>query len=139
MTGVQTCALPIFALYDPESGAVVYTNAGHNPGILVRADDTVEMLGAHGPPLGLFPGKTYASGAFTMNAGDLLALYTDGVTEAANAEDEEFGTGRLIETLKSLRTSPLTELEASLSSRLVAFTGGTNFSDDRTLVLLRRA
>jgi sigma-B regulation protein RsbU (phosphoserine phosphatase) len=96
------------------------------------------MLGAHGPPLGLFPGKTYASGTFTMKPGDLLALYTDGVTEAANADDEEFSTDRLVATLQDLRTKPLTELEASLAATLLAFTGGTPFGDDRTLVLLRR-
>ncbi len=91
------------ALYDPESGSVVYTNAGHNPGILVRAGGATELLGAHGPPLGLFPGKTYGSGTFTLETGDLLALYTDGVTEAANPEDEEFGTPRLVETLVKAR------------------------------------
>jgi len=126
------------ALYDPESGAVVYTNAGHNPGILVRAAGPVEMLPAHGPPIGLFPNRTYASGVFTMQPGDLLALYTDGVTEAANASDEEFGTDRLVTALKDLRTSPLPDVEAELSARLQAFTGGTPFADDRTLVLLRR-
>jgi serine phosphatase RsbU (regulator of sigma subunit)/pSer/pThr/pTyr-binding forkhead associated (FHA) protein len=125
-------------LYDPESGAVVYTNAGHNPGILVRADGAVEMLGAHGPPLGLFPGKVYGSGAFTMGPGDLLALYTDGVTEAANGQDEEFGTERLVATLRELRPQPLPQLESGLASTLLAFTGGTPFGDDRTLVLLRR-
>ena len=128
----------ILALYDPESGAVIYSNAGHNPGILVRADGTVEMLGAHGPPLGLFPGKTYGSGTFTMGPGDLLALYTDGVTEAANPDDEEFGTERLVATLKELRPMPLTELESQLAATLLTFTAGTPFGDDRTLVLLRR-
>jgi phosphoserine phosphatase RsbU/P len=129
----------ILALYDPVSGAVAYTNAGHNPGILVKAGGEVEMLPAHGPPLGLFPGKPYGSGAFTMQPGDLLALYTDGVTEAANAEDEEFGTARLVEALAATRTKPLVELEAELTATLLAFTGGTPFGDDRTIVLLRRS
>jgi serine phosphatase RsbU (regulator of sigma subunit)/pSer/pThr/pTyr-binding forkhead associated (FHA) protein len=128
----------ILALYDPRTGAVVYGNAGHNPGILVRADGTTEMLPAHGPPLGLFPGKTYASGAFTMQPGDVLALYTDGVTEAVNAEDEEFGTARLVSTLVAARGKPLKELEAGLTATLLAFTGGTPFGDDRTIVLLKR-
>jgi serine phosphatase RsbU (regulator of sigma subunit)/pSer/pThr/pTyr-binding forkhead associated (FHA) protein len=127
------------ALYDPESGAVVYTNAGHNPGILVRAAGPIEMLPAHGPPLGLFPNRTYASGAFTMQEGDLLALYTDGVTEAVNGSDEEFGTERLVAALKELRERPLADLESELTAKLLAFTGGTPFADDRTLVLLRRA
>ena len=127
------------ALYDPESGSVVYTNAGHNPGILVRAGGTTDLLGAHGPPLGLFPGKTYGSGTFTMGEGDLLALYTDGVTEAANPEEEEFGMARLVETLVRSRALSVAGIEAELAAALVAFTAGTPFGDDRTFVLLKRS
>ena len=126
------------ALYDPESGSVVYTNAGHNPGILVRKDGSSELLGAHGPPLGMFAGKTYGSGTFTMAEGDLLALYTDGVTEAANPEDEEFGTPRLVETLVKARALSVEDIEAELGAALVVFTAGTPFGDDRTFVLLKR-
>ncbi len=126
------------ALYDPESGSVVFTNAGHNPGILVRAGGTTELLGAHGPPLGLFPGKTYGSGTFTLETGDLLALYTDGVTEAANPEDEEFGTPRLVETLVRARGGSVAQIEAELGEALVSFTAGTPFGDDWTFVLLKR-
>jgi serine phosphatase RsbU (regulator of sigma subunit)/pSer/pThr/pTyr-binding forkhead associated (FHA) protein len=127
------------ALYDPESGSIVYTNAGHNPGVLVRKGGMSELLGAHGPPLGLFPGKSYGSGTFTMGEGDLLALYTDGVTEAANPEDEEFGTARLVETLVKARALSVAEIEAELSAALASFTAGTPFGDDRTLVLLKRS
>jgi sigma-B regulation protein RsbU (phosphoserine phosphatase) len=129
----------LLALYDPESGSVVYTNAGHNPGILVRKGGTCELLSAHGPPLGLFPGKTYGSGTFTMGEGDLLALYTDGLTEAANPEEEEFGMERLVETLVRARSLSVGEIEAELSAALVAFTSGTPFGDDRTFVLLKRS
>ena len=126
------------ALYDHESGSVVFTNAGHNPGILVRAGGRTELLGAHGPPLGLFPGKTYGSGTFTLETGDLLALYTDGVTEATNPDDEEFGTPRLVETLVRARGGSVAEIEAELGAVLLAFTAGTPFGDDRTFVLLKR-
>ncbi|HSB64362.1 MAG TPA: SpoIIE family protein phosphatase [Thermoanaerobaculia bacterium] len=126
------------ALYDPESGSVVFSNAGHNPGILVRAGGKTELLGAHGPPLGLFPGKTYGSGTFTLEAGDVLALYTDGVTEAANPVDEEFGTPRLVETLVKARGGSVAQIEAELGATLTLFTAGTPFGDDRTFVLLKR-
>lgn len=127
------------AHYEPESGSIVYTNAGHNPGILLRKGGTCELLGAHGPPLGLFPGKTYGSGTFTMAEGDLLALYTDGVTEAANPEDEEFGMARLVETLVGARSLSVAEIDAELGAALVAFTAGTPFGDDQTFVLLKRS
>lgn len=126
------------ALYDPESGAVLWTNAGHNPGLLVRARGEVERLGPHGPPLGLFPGKPYGSGSFTMRTDDLLVLYTDGVTEAANAEDEEFGLERLTEVCVEARRRSVPEIEEEIRACLDAFVGGTPFADDRTLVLLKR-
>jgi sigma-B regulation protein RsbU (phosphoserine phosphatase) len=86
----------------------------------------------------MFAGKTYGSGTFTMDEGDLLALYTDGVTEAANPEDEEFGTPRLVELLVKARSLSVGEIEAELGATLLAFTSGTPFGDDRTFVLLKR-
>ena len=81
------------------TGEVEYTNAGHNPGLLLRADGTIEELGSHGLPLALFPGKPYGSSKLTLAAEDLLLLYTDGVTEANNPEGDEFGMPRLKELL----------------------------------------
>jgi len=126
-------------LYDPESGSFVYTNAGHNPALLVRDDGKVEKLAAHGPPLGLFPNRAYVSGSLTMGPGDLLVLYTDGVTEAADAGDQEFGMERLLETVRSSRRKPLKEIEADVAAALSAFVGPIPYGDDRTLVLLRRS
>lgn len=126
------------ALYDPETGAVVYSNAGHNPGILLRASGGHERLPAQGPPLGLFPGTRYGSGSLTLAPGDLLLLYTDGVTETANAEDDEFGLDRLIELVSGVAARPLDEIERAIGDGLAAFAAGVPFGDDRTVVLLRR-
>ncbi len=128
----------ITALYDPRSGSFLYTNAGHNPGILLRADGTRELLAAQGPPLGLFPGRTYGSGRIALAPGDLLALYTDGVTEATDPDDEEFGLERLVSLLKRFRDRPLEEIESAVTEGLLAFASGVPFADDRTMVLLRR-
>lgn len=128
----------IAALYDPETGAVVYSNAGHNPGVVLRAGGGHELLPAQGPPLGLFPGMGYGSGALTLAPGDLLLLYTDGVTEAANPEDEEFGLERLVALAASGSASPLGAIEQAIREGLVAFAAGVPFHDDRTVVLLRR-
>jgi sigma-B regulation protein RsbU (phosphoserine phosphatase) len=126
------------ALYDPETGSILYANAGHNPGVVLRTDGSHELLPAHGPPLGLFPGQAYGSGAFTLSPGDLLLLYTDGVTEAANADDEEFGLDRLVELTRSVASRPLAEMEEAIGEGLAAFAAGVPFHDDRTVVLLRR-
>jgi sigma-B regulation protein RsbU (phosphoserine phosphatase) len=126
------------ALYDPETGSLVWTNAGHNAGLFIRANGTLEKLSAHGPPLGLFPAKVYTSGSLTMQKGDLLVLYTDGITEATNPEDEEFGVERLVEVVTSSRAKSLKETEVDLLAALAQFVQGVPYADDRTLVLLRR-
>jgi sigma-B regulation protein RsbU (phosphoserine phosphatase) len=128
----------IATLYDPETGAIVYSNAGHNPGIVLRAGGGHELLGAQGPPLGLFPGQAYGSGSLTLSSGDLLVLYTDGVTEAANPDDDEFGIDRLVESVRNVASRPLAEIEGALGEGLAAFAAGVPFHDDRTVVLLRR-
>jgi sigma-B regulation protein RsbU (phosphoserine phosphatase) len=128
----------ITVLYDPATGSAVWANAGHNAGLLVRADGRSERLAAHGPPLGLFPGKVYGSGALTLGAGDLLALYTDGITEAADPEDVEFGTDRLLEVVRASRAKPVGQIEVDVLAALAQFVKGMPYADDRTFVLLRR-
>ena len=128
----------LVALYDPATGSVVFSNAGHNPGIVLRASGGHELLGAQGPPLGLFPGRPYGSGSLTLRSGDLLVLYTDGVTEAANPDDEEFGLDRLVALARGAASRPLEEVEETIGKGLAAFAAGVPFADDRTVVLLRR-
>lgn len=126
------------ALYDPRSGEIVFANAGHNPGLVLRRDGATELLEAQGLPLGLFPGREYPSTSLTLGAGDLLVLYTDGVTEAANPDEVEFGLERLTAVVRAHRTSPLEDLETAINEELGRFAAGVPFADDRTLVLLRR-
>ncbi|MGE5346114.1 MAG: SpoIIE family protein phosphatase [Acidithiobacillales bacterium] len=128
----------IMVLYDPATGGAVWANAGHNAGLLVRAAGDSERLGAHGPPLGLFPGKAYGSGSLTLGAGDLLVLYTDGITEAANPEEVEFGTDRLLEVVRASRAKPVAQIEVDVLAALASFVKGVPYADDRTFVLLRR-
>ncbi len=123
---------------DPASGRVAYTNAGHNPGLLVRADGTVQQLGANGPPLGLFPAVEYERGEVTLGPGDLLLLYTDGITEAANPATEEFGLERLQSVVLGHAKDPLVALGAWIENAVEVFADGTPYGDDRTMVMLRR-
>ena len=128
----------ITVLYNPATGSAVWANAGHNAGLLVRADGASDRLTAHGPPLGLFPGKAYGSGSLTLGPGDLLVLYTDGITEASNPEDVEFGTDRLLEVVRTSRAKPVGQIEVDLLAALAEFVKGVPYADDRTFVLLRR-
>ena len=126
------------ALYDPATGQVDFANAGHNPGIVVRRDGSAELLESQGLPLGLFAGRDYPSTSLVLGPEDLLILYTDGVTEAADPEDAEFGLDRLTAVVQAHRTDPLEDLETAINEALSSFVAGVPFADDRTLVLLRR-
>lgn len=128
----------LLAELDPYTGVLHYMNAGHNPGILLRGDGKVELLGAGGVPLGLMPEARFQSRALTMEPGDLLCIYSDGITEAESPDEEEFGMGRLIDLLRQERDRPLSELIEAIPSAVGEFSRGLPQGDDQTLVLLRR-
>jgi sigma-B regulation protein RsbU (phosphoserine phosphatase) len=137
-TEPERFATAFLAVLDSASGRVRYANAGHNPALLVRAAGEVERLAATGLPLGLLPEARYAAGEVTLGVGDLLVVYTDGIVEAANSDEEEFGLDRLIETCLRWRRESLEELAGALEADLQAFAAGVPFADDRTVVLARR-
>ena len=126
-----------FLLADSESGEIEYVNAGHNPPLWLKSDGTLEQLPTHGRPLALFP-RPYSFTKITMAKGDVLLLYTDGVTEAANPEDEEFGMDRLREFGIAHRELPLDDLDDALFRELDKFARDVPFGDDRTVVIVRR-
>jgi sigma-B regulation protein RsbU (phosphoserine phosphatase) len=125
-------------LLEPSTGEIEYTNAGHNPGLLLHADGSIEELGSHGLPLALFPGKPYGSSKLTLAAGELLCLYTDGVTEANSPDGTEFGFPRLKDFLAHQVGHPPTEIEDELLKELEDHAQGEPFADDRTLLMIRR-
>jgi sigma-B regulation protein RsbU (phosphoserine phosphatase) len=126
------------AALDPRTGRLSYTNAGHCPGLLVRADGSAQRLDANGMPLGLFPVVEYERGEASLAPGDLVLLYTDGITEAANPKGDEFGLDRLQAVVQRHCREPLVALAVAIETAVEVFADGTPFGDDRTLVLLRR-
>ncbi len=102
-TDADRFATLFLALYDDDARALRYTNAGHNAPLLVRADGTVERLWTGGTVLGAFDGVPFEEGQVGLNEGDLLVVYSDGITEAQNGTGEEFGEGRLLELLAAHR------------------------------------
>jgi sigma-B regulation protein RsbU (phosphoserine phosphatase) len=124
---------------DPASGRLTYVNAGHNPGFVVRAGGAVERLGSTGLPLGLMPAGVWSARGVELGAGDLVCLYTDGITECASPADEELGEERLLGLLAAHRGAPLAELVAAVDRATVDHAAGLPQGDDQTLVLVRRA
>jgi phosphoserine phosphatase RsbU/P len=128
-----------YALLDPATGSLTYSNAGHNYPLLLRADGSVEKLSGGGMILGLFPSLRYELRETKLGPGDMLAMYSDGVTEASNPLGHEFGEEGLAEFLQSRRTEPCSSLVSGLIDYLRTWHGSSNFHDDFTIVLVKRA
>jgi serine phosphatase RsbU (regulator of sigma subunit) len=127
-----------YAHLHPSTGQMTYTNAGHNPPILIRSSGQVELLEGGGTVLGIMPEIGYEQRACQMEPGDICAVFSDGVTEAASPDDEEFGEERLTDLLVAARNKPLEEVLDLVNRSLAEFTAGTPQADDITLVIVRR-
>ncbi|HXI04567.1 MAG TPA: GAF domain-containing SpoIIE family protein phosphatase, partial [Candidatus Saccharimonadales bacterium] len=123
---------------DPASGSLLYVNAGHNPPILLRSDGNVERLPAGGVVLGVFEDAPFEEKSVTLNPGDILTMYSDGVTEQVDPKDEEFGEERLIATVKENASLTAQEVHAAVLKALLEFEGEAPQYDDATLVVLKR-
>jgi sigma-B regulation protein RsbU (phosphoserine phosphatase) len=126
------------AVLDIETGALSYVNAGHNPGLLQRADGAIELLHDGGVVLGMFENATYEAGATALHAGDTLLLYSDGVTETWNDREEEFGEAGLRQVMENSRGLAAAALEAEVVRGLDSFAPNARATDDRTLLILKR-
>jgi serine phosphatase RsbU (regulator of sigma subunit) len=131
-------ATAFLASIDAASGRVEYANAGHNAGLLVRADGRVETLGPTGVPLGLLPAMPYRSNTVELAAGDSLVLYTDGITEAARDDDEELGLPRLVAVCRERCLASPAEMADAIDRAVADFVGARPPGDDRTLLIARR-
>jgi serine phosphatase RsbU (regulator of sigma subunit) len=123
---------------DPPSGVVSYVNAGHNPPLLVRADGSVDTLAEGGMVLGFVDPTDYGEGTAELRPGDMLVVFSDGVTETWSAADEEYGEARLAELLVRERNLGPEALQAALLEELDDFARGTKATDDRTLIVIKR-
>jgi serine phosphatase RsbU (regulator of sigma subunit) len=137
-TPPEKYATAFVATVEPASFVFRYANAGHNPGVLLRAGGGVELLEATGIPLGLLDQGDYSMRSLELGPGDLIVLYTDGITEAANPAGEEYGIGRLCDACRTGAGLPLSEVALAIEKDLERFAEGCPYADDRTLILLRR-
>ncbi len=128
-----------YGLLDPRSGQLTYVNAGHNPPLLYRqGQDELTELGRTGIILGVLEEATFEQRTIQLRPGDLLLLYTDGVTEATDAQGQEFGKHRLQSFMHQWRGAPAAEIVVALEQAVAEFVGTAAASDDITIAAAKR-
>ncbi len=127
-----------YALLDPATGALEYSNAGHNYPLILRNNGTVETLTGNGLVMGLFAAVHYEIKKTKLAPGDMLVLYSDGVTEAANSAEVEFGEKGLAEFLADGKSARCEDIVNRLVEHMRKWRGASSFTDDFTIVLVRR-
>ena len=137
-TPPERYATLVLAELDPGPGILRFTNAGHNQPVIIHQDGQVTNLEESHIPVGLFPILDYQTAETQLQPGDLLVLYTDGLTEAENPQGKEYGPQRLTEICSRHRDSDLSDLAQAVWADLEHFAEGVPFGDDRTLVLVKR-
>ena len=126
-----------YAEIGPGDGEIRYLNAGHNPPLVVSTSRT-EPLPASSLPLGMLPGIVYGRGLAQVEAGDLLVLYSDGITEATDAAGVEYGLARLEGAIREVRHLPVEALVEAVLEDVARFRDGEKPQDDQSLLVLRR-
>jgi sigma-B regulation protein RsbU (phosphoserine phosphatase) len=124
-----------YARIEPASRRIVYSNAGHNPPFVVRADGSVARLSEGGMVLGVFPDSAYEQAEMPLASGDRLVFYTDGISEARNPEGDEYGEERITAAAQDLRALPADAMKDALLQHVTTFANG-QFEDDATLIVV---
>ncbi|MDX1413229.1 MAG: GAF domain-containing SpoIIE family protein phosphatase [Candidatus Promineifilaceae bacterium] len=129
----------VYGCLDPESGQLIYVNAGHNPALLFdRSQGVVRELRHTGIPLGILAESPYREKEVYLQPGDFLIFYTDGVTDALNEHDEEFGVERLLAVIQKNHEAEAEEIATSIESAVLEFAGKRPLFDDLTLLIAKR-
>lgn len=125
-------------ILDPHTGELIYASAGHNPPLLIRAKGGYETLAAGGVVLGILPAARYEESRITVERGDVLVMFSDGVTEAPSPVDEEYGDARLANLVAELSSRSSKEIVEAVHQSVGAFTEGAPPADDITVMVARR-
>jgi len=127
-----------YGVYEPASGALTYVSAGHMPPLLLRADGSCERLTDGGIALGMFERSSYSTGRAMLQPDDLVAVYSDGITEAENPGGRPFDETGLETALRAHARDALTAIGAGVVAAVERHTDEKRFADDLTVLLLRR-
>jgi sigma-B regulation protein RsbU (phosphoserine phosphatase) len=137
-----TFVTAFYAALDPTSRLLSYARAGHNPPRILRDDSIISLDGTHGLPLGIIPEESFKETTIQLERGDLLLLYTDGITEAMapptpDGHRELFGVERLDAILRAHRTEPPEQILQGIRDAVAQFTENAPRADDQTLIVIR--
>ncbi len=127
-----------YAIWEPGTGRLVFANAGHNPPVLMRADGEAQLLKLKGAMLAVFAEYYYHQAEVVMEPGDVLLLYSDGLTDALNENGEAFGLPRIIETLKAARMQSAGNIISALEAAVQHHVRDVEPFDDLTMVVVKR-
>jgi len=128
----------LYAVFDPRTGVLTYVNAGHMPPMLMRSDGTSTRLTEGGIALGMFAHSTYTTGQVTIQCEDIVAIYSDGITEAEDPSGRPFDEAGLESALVAHRHDSLSAMGAAVVRAVEQYTADTRLADDLTILLLRR-
>jgi len=128
----------VYGMWEPAISRFSFANGGHNPPVLLRPEHEPTLLIPHGMVLGVREAERYEALTLNLDHGMALVLYTDGVTDAANATGQPFGTDRLLETLRGQGDTSAQALSAAIHQQVAAYSAGAELDDDVTVVVLRR-
>jgi GAF domain-containing protein len=128
-----------YGMWEPDTGRFVYATGGHNPPIWVNGGDSARTLPGRGAAVGVFPGIEYQEWEITLQPGDSLFLYTDGLIDAINAEKNEFGLRRVLEVVNQTRRESAQTMLQVMDLTVQAHVGAMEAFDDLTMVVIRRA
>jgi phosphoserine phosphatase RsbU/P len=126
-----------YGILDVTNKTLSYTNAGHNPPLLLDKDGNSEFIERGSLPLGMFRDTRYHEYYLTTKPGDMLVLYTDGVTEARSPQGEEFGRNRLAEAVRKNRNLTARELISAVQREVIEWTDGQGAGDDATFFVIK--
>jgi len=138
ITGGHRFISLFYGKLSPQSHSLEYTNAGHNPPLVIRAGTDPSPLDKGGPVLGVLPNAHYENQKITLRQGDVLVLYTDGAVEAENPAGEQYSTERLSKIVSLHLQQNASELIETIYTSVIQFRKTTSLADDLTLVLLKK-
>jgi len=129
----------IYGVLDIKNSIFTFSNAGHNPGLLLRAEGNIEELSEGGIILGIRPDSEYEERPVYIAPADVLCLFTDGVTEAENDQGDQFDTHRVVDIIRQSRTLPAARIGAKIIKAVKEFAGRDFGMDDLTLIIIKRS